>query len=681
MSSRLTQKVLLIGWDAADWRILRPLMDQGLMPAFSRLVSSGVQGKILSLRPILSPMLWTTVATGKLADKHGIYGFVEPKPDASGIRPVTSTSRRCKAIWNILSQKGLRSNVVGWFASYPAEPIRGVVVSDRYAAQIYRPPAQRNYQDGVIQPPQLIADLNELVVNPWELNAEAILPFIPDAAEIDQATDDRLRKLAKLLAKTSTIHAAACRVMVEEPWDFMAVYYDGIDHFGHTFMPYHPPAMPEISPRDAQIYGKCVTGCYRFHDMMLDAMLQYAGPDTTVVLVSDHGFHSDAQRPSTDGYANPIAWHRPFGIVVVAGPGIKSGQDLYGATLADITPSILSLFGLPVGADMDGRPWLEIFNQPVRGERILSWEQNEDGQSGMHSSNMQEDPDMAAESIRQLVELGYIEAPPPEAEQAVARVMRQQLVNRAMALTNSTRRQQALPLWEQLVQLAQEEEDHGQLQAFLVQLAFCLLNLGRYDRCELVLQSLDLHHRHSVSVELMLAEIRIKQNRPKEALVHLDRAGDRTDIPQAKIQIGQAKLQLGRIDEAEEAFHTALKIDDELAAAYHGLACAALVRQDFERVLNHSLCAVGLTHAMPMAHYHLGLALAKMDRMEEAIFALKTAIGLQPHLQCAHKLLGEIYSHTGRNLEKFWHHSIKANANGVRFTIDPDEAAPNGPAN
>ena len=106
------------------------------MPTLASLMSAGVSGNLATIQPVLSPMLWNSIATGKRADKHGICGFVEPKPDGSGVRPVTSTSRQCKALWNILSQEGLRSNVVSWYASHPAEPIDGAVVTDRYLASI-----------------------------------------------------------------------------------------------------------------------------------------------------------------------------------------------------------------------------------------------------------------------------------------------------------------------------------------------------------------------------------------------------------------------------------------------------------------------------------------------------------------------------------------------------------------
>ncbi|HKK30392.1 MAG TPA: alkaline phosphatase family protein, partial [Alphaproteobacteria bacterium] len=132
MSADRAKKVLLIGWDAADWKVAAPMMDAGEMPNLAKLVSSGVMGNMATLFPVLSPMLWTSIATGKRAHKHGIHGFSEPDPQSGGVRPITNLSRKVKAVWNILNQNGLKSNVVGWWPSNPVEPIDGVMVSNLY---------------------------------------------------------------------------------------------------------------------------------------------------------------------------------------------------------------------------------------------------------------------------------------------------------------------------------------------------------------------------------------------------------------------------------------------------------------------------------------------------------------------------------------------------------------------
>ncbi len=152
----LASRVLLIGWDAADWKVISPLMDAGQMPALSRFVEGGVMGNISTLRPALSPILWNSIATGKRPDKHGILGFIEPSPDGNGVRPVSSTSRKTKALWNIVSQTGRKAHAVGWFASHPAEPIDGVCVSNQFTEL-----ADLNRTDdwplpiGSIHPPEL----------------------------------------------------------------------------------------------------------------------------------------------------------------------------------------------------------------------------------------------------------------------------------------------------------------------------------------------------------------------------------------------------------------------------------------------------------------------------------------------------------------------------------------------
>src|SRR5262245_61079923 len=111
MSERepIAKRICLIGWDAADWKMINPLLERGQMPNLHKLIDNGVMGNVASLSPMLSPILWTSIATGKHADKHMILGFAEPDGDSGKLRPVTSTSRKSKAIWNILSEHGKRA--------------------------------------------------------------------------------------------------------------------------------------------------------------------------------------------------------------------------------------------------------------------------------------------------------------------------------------------------------------------------------------------------------------------------------------------------------------------------------------------------------------------------------------------------------------------------------------------
>jgi hypothetical protein len=97
MPERLAKRILLVGWDAADWKVITPLLDAGQLPCLERVINQGVMGNLTTLAPILSPMLWTSIATGKRADKHGILGFIEPDPRSGKFRPIASTSRRVRS--------------------------------------------------------------------------------------------------------------------------------------------------------------------------------------------------------------------------------------------------------------------------------------------------------------------------------------------------------------------------------------------------------------------------------------------------------------------------------------------------------------------------------------------------------------------------------------------------------
>ena len=280
----MSKKLLLIGWDAADWKTIDRLMDQGDMPLMKGLVERGTRGNLTTLHPVLSPMLWTSIATGKRPFKHGIHGFAEPDP-AGGARAISNLGRSTKAVWSILKQNGLRSNVIGWWPSHPVEPINGVM------------------------------DLEE--------------------------------------------------------WDFMAVYHDAIDHFGHGFMKYHHPRQDWIPERDFELYSNIIDMGYRFHDLMLGQTLSKIDLNqTTVVICSDHGFHPDHLRPRAipKEPAGPAVEHREHGVFLIAGPGIKRDALVHGATLLDVTPTVLTLFGLPVGEDMDGEPLTECFEP--QGEQL-----------------------------------------------------------------------------------------------------------------------------------------------------------------------------------------------------------------------------------------------------------------------------------------------------------------------
>ena len=566
MTADRPKKVLLIGWDAADWKVAAPMMDAGEMPNLAKLVSGGVMGNMATLFPVLSPMLWTSIATGKRAHKHGIHGFSEPDPGSGGVRPITNLSRKVKAVWNILNQQGLKSNVVGWWPSNPAEPINGVMISNLYQAATIRKDGSWPMRPGTVHPPRLIEPLKEFRVSPHELEGEHILPFVPKAAEVDQEKDKRLSSIGKILAENASIHAAATATMQLEPWDFMAVYFDGIDHFCHGFMKYHPPQQDWVSDEDFEMYSGVIKAAYQFHDLMLGVYMELAPPDTAIMLISDHGFHPDHLRPKhiSNEPAGPADEHRQFGVFVLNGPGIKKDDMVFGASLVDVAPTILQLFGLPTGRDMDGRPLIGAWEEPPEVEYVDSWE-DIPGEDGRHpqDASVQIDPADQEESIAQLVELGYIDRPDEDREKAVANTVRELRYNLARDYIGSRLYPQAIEILDELWERFPDESRFG------VKLVECHIAMGDAAKAR---ETLDRERtekqRYAQEAREKLQELR-KEDEEKERKVEDLEEGDRRERRNLMLKAGVnphafAYLE-GRVAAATGDHETALKAYEQAA--------------------------------------------------------------------------------------------------------------------
>ena len=305
-----------------------------------------------------------------------MHSFVEPTPDGTALRPTSSGTRQCKALWNILAQSGKRCQALNWYASHPAENVNGVCVSQLFpvAPASAAPDAWPPQPDAVFQP-EPAEELADLRFHPAEVTAAMRQQFIPEAAALDQRDPEvqrLLRSLAWRLAECISLHALTTAVMEEHDWDFCAAYCDIIDRVGHDFMVFHPPRMELVRPDLYEPLKAVMNAICEFHDPMLGRLVELAGPDAHVMIVSDHGFQNGTARPT--GPVSPELWHRHLGMFLHAGPGIRQDATIAGATLLDITPTVLMPFGLPVGGEMEGNVLVNAFEQPPTVEGIDSWE-------------------------------------------------------------------------------------------------------------------------------------------------------------------------------------------------------------------------------------------------------------------------------------------------------------------
>jgi tetratricopeptide (TPR) repeat protein len=480
------------------------------------------------------------------------------------------------------------------------------------------------------------------------------LPFIPRAAEIDQEKDRRLASCAKILAECTSVHAVATWLMQTQPWDFTAVYYDAIDHFCHGFMRYHPPRQDHVSEEDFELYRGVIEAGYRYHDMMLNTLIELAGPETTVILMSDHGFHPDHLRPKSlpAEPAGPAHEHRDFGIFVIHGPDIKPDTLLHGLNLLDITPTLLTLFGLPVGDDMDGQPAVEAFVDPPDVPSIPSWD-DVPGDAGRHPDDMQLDTVAAQEAVQQLVDLGYIEPPGPDRELAIERTVRELRYNLARAYMDDNRHGAAAEILEELYARWPNEHRFG------VQLALCFQALDRIADLRSVVD--DLGTRRKADAEQARVELKefvkqIRQRRANEAGDRRPEAGDRS--PEA----GGKTLPKGETEQSTPASGlqppASLRLSDAERHRYRDLrgrahynpfaidylwGYVALAEGDYERALDYLLRSENVDAQRPGLHLQVGEAYLKLRRADDAERSFSQAVRVDPENPHAHLGLSRVH--------------------------------------
>ena len=643
------QRLLLVGWDSADWKIIHPLLDSGELPGLARLVESGTSGNLTTLEPQLSPMLWTSIATGKMAYHHGVPGFTEVDPGTGAVVPVSAATRKCRTLWEILASRGLRSHVVSWFATHGEEDHPGCVVSNMFCHVANTQPGQDPAEwapppPGTTWPADLAATMNDLRVSPHDIDPDDLIRlFVPQAHTVDQTKDRRLWGLAEKLAEACSGHNAATHLLETEPdWDFMAVYYRTVDEISHFFMPYHPPRMEGIPEADFELYKQVVTGIYKLHDLFLCRLLQLAGPDTAIVLVSDHGFHSDHLRPKFTPRvpAGITVWHRPQGVFIASGAGFKRDELVYGARLLDVAPTILHWFGLPVGADMEGRVLEEIFDGPKRPvETVPTWETGEDSQRKRKSLG----PGADKALLEQFVALGYIDEIPDDPGQAAAETNRENDWNIARACMYGQRYAQALPLLENCFHAAPFRTDYAQV------LATCQMQLGLLDEADATVAKAAETFGRTEQADLVRASIAIQKEDFHAALEALERVREKSPGEvQLQLMLAQSYLALRRFSDAETAARAVLAADPHNAQAFLVLARGFLHADRAEEAADAAAECIGLQFGNPQGHFLLGAALASQEQLEEAVRPLENCLHLAPTFLRAQRLLARVYRRLGQ---------------------------------
>lgn len=598
----MPERLLLIEWDAADWRVLHPLIDAGKMPTLNRLVEEGISGELLSVHPLVPAVLCTSLVTGKRAWQHGVCHAVELGPQG---RPVTisATSRRTAAVWQMLAHTGRRSIVAGWPASHDEKTGNCIFVSDRY----HEPTAGPGIKPwppaapGTFWPETLRAQLDPKRSSPEQIDASVISRYIPQWRRIDQKRDHHIGQLRLFLAADYSYQTAMLELLKQEPWHFAAVRFPALGPISQVFVPPHLSQQGDAVPPEFEFYREVLSATCRILDNMLHQLVELAGKDATVMVVSAHGARTQGVPPGGFAPSNQESWKSPYGIFVARGPNIARDALLHGAGVLDVAPTILTCLGLPIGDDMEGRVLIEAFRTAPEITRVNSW----DSQIGIE--------------------------PRPRAEDAVSdnpatKALRREsdwlFVQSAM---EAGRYSEVLPVLDKLFREFPERAEVG-YTLFQCQLALNQLS-GASDTLEVVLESIPV----GIASLLPRAELAIaKRDFGQARALVAELNGLNPTHPLALRRLGLLLLKLREWDALEQIAKRALGMDEQDYIAWLGLAAAQLRNGKSKEAEESASRAIGLKYFLPDAHFILARALVAQGRWPEAHGVMQALLKIQP---------------------------------------------------
>ena len=598
-------RLLVVGLDGADWSILDPLLAQGRLPNLKSLIDRGVRAKLLSISPMISPVVWTTIATGLAPERHGILDFLVPAGRPGEGEPVTSAERMVPALWEILSERKITTGVVGWWATWPAERLDGYMITDRVAYQLFGFRPDRTQGEGKTWPPDLYDAISDSIVEPSSVGWDEVVPYLngPRTRPGDFEEDERklLDDFRTLLASGRTYLQAALEARRRFDARFEAVYFEGTDTVGHLFMPYRDPALGGVDAKRRESFRFVVDRYYETIDRYLGELLRDRGPEWTVMIVSDHGFATDEGRPRTTdsriGHGPAADWHRRFGVLVFAGAHTVTGARADDASVQDVAPTILGLFGISVPKSWPGRVLGEtldpaflarhpvLFREDEFPKNLLVAEDRADRVAGAESEALRE----------KLQSLGYI-SPTRErssetsgennrgvaflsagrfedAEKAFRRALRDSpgqpmvIVNLALALRFQGRTEEAEALFESAMDAPPARRTAG------LQLAQIAVERGNLGRAESVLREVLKFEPGAGEIRNSLGLVLEKTGRAGEAAEAYRQAAEvDPDAAEPRNNLGNLARRDGRPAEAEAYFLQAIEADPFFLGAYNNLA-------------------------------------------------------------------------------------------------------------
>ncbi len=417
---RTTEKtrVVILGFDGANWPTIDPLLKKGKLPYLEQLKKDSAWAYFKTCKPAKSNVVWSSIASGKNMMKHGIMDFTFLRK--SGIKvPYSKSERMAPMIWQILDEFRRRSMVINWWVSHPPDPINGVMISDYFRLVFRRRPDKLNEFKESIHPASYFRLFRKMVErnNYRAILKQTGLADFP-ALFYEKYPGGNIKRTVTLknypgfVEQDYLIERASWYLYNKEKFDFFATYFRLPDIAQHSvthlmdrqfkkklISAFKTNTVTQSMIDEAVLQvSDILESVYRHMEKTIkDYITHEKNRNTTFLIMSDHGF--SFYPGGYNHYGLPDDYPAPDGMLMVHGPGVKKGR-IEEASIFDIAPTILYLLNHPVGQDMDGRPLKEIF----QFKRQVKYKRYTLKKDPSKSRNRAYDE----ESLRELKSLGYI---------------------------------------------------------------------------------------------------------------------------------------------------------------------------------------------------------------------------------------------------------------------------------
>ena len=382
-------RVTMILLDGASLDYVWPRAAEGRLPNFGRLLDGGASMDLATIRPTQPDPVWAAVATGMYPAKNGVrsamsyfaldddrpidllpdYCFSHTLVQLGIVRDErqTSSAWRARPLWAILNDYGISAGIVRWPLTYPARPLNGFVIADRFH-QV----GSTSDADG---PAAYPSDVQRAARDAFA-GSDSAAPALPGAGRIPPGIGAGLAA-----ARWDRYYARSLKAaMRARPVAFTAIRYQALDTAGHIMLRYAQPQAfgADITDEDRERYGGVLDRFYGAVDGEIGAAIDALAPGDLLLVVSGFGMQPVgplarlANRLLRQADASGAHDRAPDGFLLAYGSAVERGKRQRGS-IVDVAPTVLYYMGVPIGRDMDGFTRADLFTPQFTAERPITF--------------------------------------------------------------------------------------------------------------------------------------------------------------------------------------------------------------------------------------------------------------------------------------------------------------------